>query len=82
MASYQGLPNHTAVRHSIGEYVRGQAHINGMESFWSMLKRAYYGTFHRMSPKHLDRYVDEFAGRHNLMRGDEMPGEDDHRLFQ
>ena len=43
LASYRGLPNHTAVRHSIGEYVRGQAHINGMESFWSGLKRAYYG---------------------------------------
>ena len=65
LASYQGLPNHTAVRHSIGEYVRGQAHINGMESFWSMMKRGYYGTYHRMSPAHLQRYVNEFAGRHN-----------------
>ena len=31
-----------------------------------MLKRGYYGTYHRMSPKHLNRYVDEFAGRHNV----------------
>ena len=37
LSSYQGLPNHTAVRHSIGEYIRGQAHINGMESFWSII---------------------------------------------
>ena len=42
------------------------AHINGMESFWSMFKRAYIGTFHKLSPKHLQRYVDEFAGKHNI----------------
>ncbi len=63
--AYRGLENHETVAHSIGEYVNGQAHTNGIESFWSMLKRGYYGTYHRMSPKHLDRYVAEFAGRHN-----------------
>ena len=42
------------------------AHTNGIESFWSMLKRAHHGTFHKMSPKHLDRYVTEFAGKHNI----------------
>ena len=63
--AYRGLPNHATVAHSIGEYVSGQAHTNGIESFWSMLKRGYYGTYHRMSPKHLDRYVGGFAGRHN-----------------
>ena len=42
------------------------AHTNGMESFWSMLKRAHAGTFHKLSPKHLDRYVQEFAGKHNI----------------
>ena len=35
-----------------------------------MLKRGYYGTYHQMSPKHLDRYVTEFAGRHNLRPAD------------
>ena len=64
--AYAHLFNREVVNHSVGEYVRGQAHINGMESFWAMLKRGYYGTFHRMSPKHLQRYVDEFAGRHNI----------------
>ena len=64
--AYQGLPNHETVAHSVGEYVRGQAHVNGIESFWSMLKRGYYGTYHRMSPKHLNRYVSEFLGRHNI----------------
>ena len=55
--AYWGLPHHEAVRHSVGEYVRGMAHTNGMESFWSMLKRAHMGTFHKLSPKHLNRYV-------------------------
>jgi transposase-like protein len=65
-AAYRGLPNHAVVEHGVGEYVRGQVHTNGMESFWSMLKRGLVGTYHHVSPKHLDRYVDEFAGRHNL----------------
>ena len=63
--AYKGLPLRESVRHSIGEYVRGQAHTNGIESFWAMLKRGYYGTYHHFSPKHLSRYVREFVGRHN-----------------
>ena len=47
-----------------------QAHTNGMESFWSQLKRGYHGTFHHMSRKHLQRYVNEFAGRHNIREHD------------
>ncbi len=62
---YRGLPNHTAVKHKLGNYVEGDAHTNGLESFWAMFKRAYKGTYHQMSPKHLHRYVGEFAGRHN-----------------
>ena len=65
LKSYEGLHNHSSVRHSVGEYVDGRVHINGMESFWAMLKRGYYGTYHRLSPYHLQRYVNEFAGRHN-----------------
>ena len=61
---YAGLPRES-VRHSLGEYVRGQAHTNGIESFWALLKRGFYGTYHQMSPKHLHRYVKEFTGRHN-----------------
>ena len=56
---------HEAVAHSVGEYVRDMAHTNGMESFWSLLKRGYIGIYHWMSVKHLDRYVTEFEGRHN-----------------
>ena len=66
----QGRENHEAVFHSLREYVRGQAHTNGVESFWSMLKRGYHGVYQRMSPKHLQRYVNEFANRHNIRNQD------------
>ena len=69
---YHFLPNHDTVKHSVGEYVKGKAHTNGVESFWAMLKRAYTETFHKLSPKHLDRYVREFAGKHNLRDGDTL----------
>ena len=70
-AVYASLPNpHEAVNHSVAEYVRGKAHTNGMESFWATLKRAHEGTFHKMSPKHLDRYVREFSGKHNVREED------------
>ena len=66
-AAYKGMPfDHASVRHSVGEYVDGMAHTNGIESFWSMLKRAHKGVYHKISPKHLQRYVDEFAGRHGV----------------
>ncbi len=62
--AYRGLPyRHRTVRHSVGEYVDGMAHTNGIESFWSLLKRGYVGTFHYMSAKHLHRYVNEFSAR-------------------
>ncbi len=50
----------------VGEYVDGIAHTDGIESFWSMLERAHKGTFHKLSPKHLQRYVSEFAGKHDI----------------
>ena len=64
--SYQGLDNHYSVNHSTGEYVFGDVHTNGIESFWAMFKRGHKGTYHKMSKKHLNRYVKEFEGRHNL----------------
>ena len=70
--AYTNLPNHQAVKHSVAEYVRNQVHTNGIESFWATLKRAHKGTFHRLSPKHLHRYVDEFVGRHNMREMDTL----------
>ncbi len=46
------------------------AHTNGMESFWATLKRGHDGVFHHFREKHLDRYVDEFATRHNIREMD------------
>ena len=67
---------HETVRHSAQEYVRYLAgekvHTNGVESFWSMLKRAHKGVYHRLSPKHLQAYVDTFAGRQNVRELDTL----------
>ena len=57
---------HHAVAHSGGEYMRGMAHTNGIGSFRALLKRGYTGIFHHMSGKHFHRYVNAFAGRHNM----------------
>lgn len=66
MKAYEGMPrHHESVKHSVSEYVRDMAHTNGMESYWSLLKRGYTGTYHKMSANHLSRDVTEFAGRHN-----------------
>ena len=66
--AYQGVTDveHSTVNHGEGQYVDGIVHTNGVESFWAMLKRAHKGVYHKMSPKHLHRYVTEFAGRHNI----------------
>ena len=56
---------HDTVRHSIGEYVRGDCYTNSIESTWAVFKRTYHGTHHWMSAKHLHRYVAELVGRHN-----------------
>lgn len=56
---------HIRINHSAGEYARDKAHTNGIESFWSLLKRGYIGIYHCMSAKHLGRYVQEYSFRHN-----------------
>ena len=66
-AAYEGMKHrsHWTVKHSANEYVKGMAHTNGIESFWSVLKRGLHGTYHHVSVKHLGRYVDEFTFRLN-----------------
>ncbi len=72
--AYKGMigMQHETVKHSVGEWVNGMAHTNGLESFWSMFKRAYHGTYHHLSKKHLQRYVHQFAGKHNVRTMDTL----------
>lgn len=56
---------HQTINHSAKEYVRGDAHTNGVESVWAVLKRGLHGVYHHASRKHLHRYVDEFTFRLN-----------------
>jgi hypothetical protein len=54
-----------SVRHSTGEYVRGEVHSQNIDSFWALLKRGVIGTFHHISTKYLPLYLNEFSFRHN-----------------
>jgi transposase-like protein len=56
---------HASVNHGIGEYVRGDVHSNTIESYFAILKRGVYGTFHHVSQQHLRRYLGEFDFRYN-----------------
>ena len=57
--------SHETVNHAIGEYARGAASTNSIESVWAVLKRGLHGVYHHASRKHLGRYVDEFTWRLN-----------------
>jgi hypothetical protein len=62
--AYRGLSaqfNHTTVDHTAKQYVNGDCHTNGIESFWALFKRGYHGVYHHMSRKHMQRYVNEFT---------------------
>jgi transposase-like protein len=67
--SYKGLDrdfaSHETVSHGEGEYVRGAVHTNTVEGYFSILKRGVNGTYHRISPAHLHRYLNEFDFRYN-----------------
>ena len=63
--AFRGLPYHQTMDNGIGPWVHGQAHTNGLESFWSLLKRGFHGTCQKTSDKHLHRNLREFEGRHN-----------------
>ena len=80
--AYESLPfNHATVKHSLSEYVRGDVHTNGIESLWSMLKRAHKGTFHKLSPKHLGPLRSGVRGPSQLARAghDRATGRDQRR---
>lgn len=67
--SYRGIADHNTrhetVDHWKKEYVRGDVHTNTMENVWSLFKRSIIGSYHQISVKHLDRYLDEFEFRFN-----------------
>lgn len=69
LRSYNSLDKagyrHERVNHSAGQYVNGNFHTNTIEGYWSLLKRGIIGTFHSVSPQHLQRYCDEFSYRYN-----------------
>jgi transposase-like protein len=69
LKNYRGIGDndtiHESVNHSAHEYVRGDVHTNSIESAFGLFKRAVVGSFHQVSHKHLDRYLDEFEFRFN-----------------
>ncbi len=74
LPAYKTVPRsafiHYYVTHSAKEYVRGMCHTNGLEGFWSQLKRSINGTFHSVSRKHLQKYVNEFSYRYNRRKSE------------
>ncbi|RJO62127.1 MAG: IS1595 family transposase [Dehalococcoidia bacterium] len=73
-SGYDGLNgyNHISVKHHAGEYVKGTAHTNTIEGFWSLVKRGISGVYHHVSPDYLQTYVNEYSFRYNH-RKDERP---------
>ena len=63
---------HERVKHSAKQYVRGAVHTQTIDGFWSQFKRSLNGTYHSVSPKHLQTYLDEFCFRYSH-RGDPSP---------
>ena len=64
--------NHQIVNHSIKQYVNGKASTNAIENAWSHLKRNLNGTYHQISRKHSQKYIDEFALRYNTRKYSEQ----------
>jgi transposase-like protein len=61
----EGFASHLTVNHSISEYVRGDAHTNTVEGYFSIFKRGIYGVYHHVSQQHLKRYLADFDFRYN-----------------
>lgn len=66
--------HHEIVIHSTGEYVRGRVHTNTVENFWSLFKRGVIGSFHFVSVRHLQRYLNEFQFRFNNRETEDLFG--------
>jgi len=77
---------HSTIKHMLKEYVKGDVHTNTIENFWSVLKRGIYGTYHFISFKHAQNYLEEFAFRFNsrniteAQRFDKLVSLSNHRI--
>jgi len=72
---YNGLDKtftRDTVKHMLKEYVRGEVHTNTIENFWSVLKRGIYGTYHQVSRKHIQKYLDEFSFKYSTRENTEQ----------
>jgi len=80
------LFEHQTIKHMLKEYVRGDVHTNSIENFWSLLKRGIYGTYHFITPFHVQNYLEEFAFRFNsrniteAQRFDKLVSLSNHRI--
>ncbi len=76
LPAYWGIADadteHKWVNHSAEEWVVGDVHTNGIESVWSLLKRSIIGSYHRVSIKHLDAYLDELEHRFNNRKNEHI----------
>ena len=76
LASYLGIADHNTrhetVNHSIEEWVVGDVHTNSIEGVWSLFKRSIIGAFHKVSEKHLDRYLEELEWRYSNRDNDHI----------
>ena len=76
LASYLGIADentrHETVNHSIEEWVVGDVHTNSIEGMWSLFKRSIIGAFHKVSEKHLDRYLEELEWRYSNRDNDRI----------
>jgi transposase-like protein len=83
LSDYKPLRNmefvHETVNH-VTEYVNGQVHTQGIENFWSLLKRGLRGTYVAVEPFHLDRYLDEQVFRYNNRATPDNPLNDSDRF--
>jgi transposase-like protein len=82
LKSYEGMNEfaHQVIDHAVA-YVDGQVHTNGLENFWSLLKRGLKGTYVAVEPFHLSKYVDEQVFRFNNRATKENPLNDGDRFM-
>ncbi len=64
-SEFEKYKRNAKVNHSIGEYTRGDVHTNTIEGFWGIFKRAFIGSYHQLSKKYLQAYIEECCFKYN-----------------